>query len=529
MKKLFLSILIFILTLNTLGLFACVGEDDSGEHTHAYAKVITPPTCMAQGYTTFACACGDSYKADYTDMVAHKFVNGVCSVCNKNENTAGETPDNQEHTHNYNSEITAPTCIEQGYTVYTCACGDSYQNDYIPALGHEFINYVSNNDATEDTDGTATASCSRSGCNEKDTKIDIGSRLNHTHNFIKGETVEPTCTERGYTIYSCKCGNVYNDNYQNPTNHDGALENIKVTKQVSQSEGGTLGGYCNACQKDISLVQLPSLNSVWENYYTKSIASANESYHIVKYLYNYKGVDYNVVDDNFKGYHLDKNITDYSKEKYPNLMMIAGKTVTCDEMGENNMAYMCPDCNVYYLVNVMKEHVLSINKNSITPSTTGSLTGTMRVTCSAENCKHNTANGTQVDYTLVLDRKYNCIDYKSGKFNSDKYNFTLDSKDFEIVIKIAYDTHKLNGEKVNEGDTFIVGTKNIVLLSEVNCLQQGMGYFMCEDCKLGVECKIIIDCNEPEQGEKVVVFDDFGNMFWVCQDCGKHHLEGTAS
>ncbi len=38
---------------------------------------------------------------------------------------------------------------------------------------HEFINYVSNNDATENTDGTKTAKCT--GCNETDTIADVGS------------------------------------------------------------------------------------------------------------------------------------------------------------------------------------------------------------------------------------------------------------------------------------------------------------------------------------------------------------------
>ena len=35
------------------------------------------------------------------------------------------------HSHAYVSEITAPTCTEQGYTTYTCQCGDSYVDDYV--------------------------------------------------------------------------------------------------------------------------------------------------------------------------------------------------------------------------------------------------------------------------------------------------------------------------------------------------------------------------------------------------------------
>ena len=40
------------------------------------------------------------------------------------------------HIHKYNAVVTAPTCTEQGYTTYTCECGDTYVGDYVDALGH---------------------------------------------------------------------------------------------------------------------------------------------------------------------------------------------------------------------------------------------------------------------------------------------------------------------------------------------------------------------------------------------------------
>ena len=38
--------------------------------------------------------------------------------------------------HEYNQTVTTPTCTEQGFTTYTCECGDSYIDDYVNALGH---------------------------------------------------------------------------------------------------------------------------------------------------------------------------------------------------------------------------------------------------------------------------------------------------------------------------------------------------------------------------------------------------------
>ena len=40
------------------------------------------------------------------------------------------------HNHKYESVATSPTCTEQGYTTYTCECGDSYIDDYVDATGH---------------------------------------------------------------------------------------------------------------------------------------------------------------------------------------------------------------------------------------------------------------------------------------------------------------------------------------------------------------------------------------------------------
>ncbi len=43
-----------------------------------------------------------------------------------------------EHTHEYISVVTAPTCTEKGYTTYTCDCGDTYTADETEATGHDY-------------------------------------------------------------------------------------------------------------------------------------------------------------------------------------------------------------------------------------------------------------------------------------------------------------------------------------------------------------------------------------------------------
>ena len=48
----------------------------------------------------------------------------------------------EPHTHSYGSTVTAPTCTEQGYTTYTCDCGDSYVADLLDATGHTYENGI---------------------------------------------------------------------------------------------------------------------------------------------------------------------------------------------------------------------------------------------------------------------------------------------------------------------------------------------------------------------------------------------------
>ena len=65
------------------------------------------------------------------------------------------------HSHKYSSVVTAPTCTEQGYTTYTCACGESYVDSYIPAENHAFSEWETVREATFDQDGEQMRHCTK--------------------------------------------------------------------------------------------------------------------------------------------------------------------------------------------------------------------------------------------------------------------------------------------------------------------------------------------------------------------------------
>ena len=120
---------------------------------HDYASVVTEPTCISNGYTTYTCQrCGDSYVDDYVDMLGHTYVidsdkeatctetgltMGIhCQICDDVLVAQSVIPATD---HNYELSVVDATCTGQGYSLWTCEyCGDSYSDGYVDALGHEY-------------------------------------------------------------------------------------------------------------------------------------------------------------------------------------------------------------------------------------------------------------------------------------------------------------------------------------------------------------------------------------------------------
>ena len=67
------------------------------------------------------------------------------------------------HEHSYTAVVTAPTCTEKGYTTHTCACGDSYVDTYVDALGHAWDEGKVTKEPTETETGVKTFTCTRCG------------------------------------------------------------------------------------------------------------------------------------------------------------------------------------------------------------------------------------------------------------------------------------------------------------------------------------------------------------------------------
>ena len=144
------------------------------------------------------------------------------------------------HTHSYKDVVTAPTCTAKGYTTHTCACGDSYVDTYVDALGHAWDNGKVTKEPTETETGVKTFTCTRCG----ETKTETIPKLTHEHSY-KAVVTAPTCTEKGYTTHTCACGDSYVDTYVDALGH--AWDEGKVTKAATETETGVKTFTCTRC------------------------------------------------------------------------------------------------------------------------------------------------------------------------------------------------------------------------------------------------------------------------------------------
>lgn len=120
-----------------------------------------------------------------------------------------EITESVEHTHSYAQTVTAPGCETDGYTTFTCYCGDTYVSDKVNAIGHSWGQLQTTTEATEDATGTAERTCSVCSANER--KILDKLIPNHTHSYSGESSTAATCTTEGIMTYTCTCGGSYTE------------------------------------------------------------------------------------------------------------------------------------------------------------------------------------------------------------------------------------------------------------------------------------------------------------------------------
>ena len=149
---------------------------------HNFTDVVIQPTCTADGYTKHVCSrCGTYYIDTYVAPLGHDIVTEsvIQPTCTEPGRTAGTHCSRCDYVesgsevipplgHDYQGTVALPSCTTQGYSTYTCSrCGESYVDDYVPALGHDFGGWTQVTAPTCTEPGVLIRTCSR--CEETET------------------------------------------------------------------------------------------------------------------------------------------------------------------------------------------------------------------------------------------------------------------------------------------------------------------------------------------------------------------------
>ena len=201
--------------------------------------------------------------------------------------------------HTYTAVVTAPTCTEKGYTTYTCACGDTYVDDYIDANGHSYK--TTKTLATTSKDGKTVTACTVCGYVSKTITYYKASsiKLSATAYTYNGKAQKPTVTVKNSKGTTLKNGTDYTVAYSSGCKNTGKYA-VKVTFKGNYSGSKTL--YFNI---------LPSKTSKLSS--TQTTTSIKATWKAVTGASGYKVVLYSAKNKALKTVYTTKTSTSFTK------------------------------------------------------------------------------------------------------------------------------------------------------------------------------------------------------------------------
>ncbi|MFR5810137.1 MAG: hypothetical protein ACLUFL_05385, partial [Flavonifractor plautii] len=207
---------------------------------HEYSTSVIPATCTGPGYTLDECAvCGDRHITDITPALAHDYkakvipatcegggkTIHVCEGCGSSFITDYTEP--LGHSWDEGKEITGATCTGEGMTEYTCIRCGATRLEGDEAAGHT---------PGEPATCTAPQLCTRCGAV-------IENALGHDYETV---VTEPTCTEMGYTTFTCtRCGDTNKGDYTEAAGHKPG--DWIVDKEPTTDSEGSRHKECTVC------------------------------------------------------------------------------------------------------------------------------------------------------------------------------------------------------------------------------------------------------------------------------------------
>ncbi|MCF0124203.1 MAG: InlB B-repeat-containing protein, partial [Clostridia bacterium] len=256
-------------TLPTNGETTIVAVDNAGNETTIYAELnaehkynldkTIEATCTEDGKKIYKCSICNHQKEEKIDKFGHNFGEWIttkeateeekgieerkCTRCDEKEKR--ELPI-LSHTHKYSTEWTIDqeaTCTETGEKSHYCKCGERMDITQIPALGHNWGEWKTTIEPTEEETGIEERECIR--CKEK--QENILPILSHTHKYSTEWIIdkEATCTVIGEKSHYCECGSRSDITEIPALGHD--FGEWKTTKESTTKEEGLQTRTCKKC------------------------------------------------------------------------------------------------------------------------------------------------------------------------------------------------------------------------------------------------------------------------------------------
>ncbi len=207
---------------------------------HAYEAISElEPTCTEKGHSAYerCTRCADKKGFVEIDALGHSF---------------GEW-----------TELSSPDCTKSGKESRICAsCGEKEER-VIPALGHDIEKHTGKAPTCFESGWADYETCNRCEYStyEKLPKLE--------HSYVKN-VIAPTCTEKGYTVNTCKyCGDSYISDYVEALDHD------YIEKAVSPTctENGYTLYQCNNCEHSYKGDYVQSLGHLFAQDWTTDAQS----------------------------------------------------------------------------------------------------------------------------------------------------------------------------------------------------------------------------------------------------------------
>lgn len=278
------------------------GSSESSESTCEHANTTTTTTdatCTTDGSTVVTCDdCGVTSQ-EKISALGHNYVDGICSRCGKVEpneetevleiagttgtlasdkssitwssrnitftnqkgSTAIRTSDSDHYRVYANSTFTIATVDGSAITKIVITCTS---DDYATVCKNSIVGTATVSGSTvtvTPADGAASVSATASAqwrLNKIEVTYEVANSegvCEHT-NATAGAITPPTCTDQGYTTYTCNdCGESYNDNYIDAVEHKYIVGTIK---DASCAEKGEKTFTCDNCG-DVYTENIPVL------------------------------------------------------------------------------------------------------------------------------------------------------------------------------------------------------------------------------------------------------------------------------